>query len=101
MCRSPATESRAGQFSVGTLGAVSSIIRGLGDMPGRKSVVLISEALRMFGAQGRNVQLVRALKALTDEANAYSVAGLIHIFGCRYDFMNIGRGAATQRRRAP
>jgi VWFA-related protein len=67
-------ESRAGQYSVGTIGAIKSIVRGLGDLPGRKSVVLISEAFRMFTAQGRNTQLVQSLTLLTDEANANSVA---------------------------
>ena len=67
-------ESRAGQYSVGTIGTINAIIRGLGEMPGRKSVVLISEAFRMFTAQGRNVELVQALRRLTDEANANSVA---------------------------
>jgi len=67
-------ESRAGQYSVGTIGTINSIVRGLGDMPGRKSVVLISEAFRLFTAQGRNTQLVQSLRLLTDEANANSVA---------------------------
>ena len=67
-------ETRAGQYSVGTIGAIGAIIRGMGQMPGRKSIVLISEALRLFSAQGRNNQLVDSLRRLTDEANANSVA---------------------------
>ena len=67
-------ESRAGQYSVGTIGAIGAIVRGMGEMPGRKSIVLISEAFRMFSAQGRNMLLVDALRRLTDEANANSVA---------------------------
>jgi VWFA-related protein len=67
-------ESRAGMYSVGTLGQVTSIIRALGDMPGRKSLVLVSEAFRLFSAQGRNTQLMQLLRSLTDEANANSVA---------------------------
>ena len=67
-------ESRAAQYSVGTIGTIGAIVRGLGDMPGRKSVVLISEAFEMFTTQGRNVQLVQALRQLTDDANANSVA---------------------------
>ena len=69
-----AEETRAGQYSVGTIATMNAIVRGLGDMPGRKSIVLISEAFRMFSAQGRNVQLIQALRSLTDEANANSVA---------------------------
>ncbi len=67
-------ESRAGMYSVGTLGTVSSIVRSLGEMPGRKSLILISEAFRLFSAQGRNAQLLQTLRLLTDEANANSVA---------------------------
>ena len=67
-------ESRAGQYSVGTIGTVNAIVRGMSEMPGRKSIVLISEAFRLFSAQGRNVQLVQELRRLTDEANANSVA---------------------------
>jgi VWFA-related protein len=37
-----AEESRAGLYSVGTFGSASAVVRGLADMPGRKSVVLIS-----------------------------------------------------------
>ncbi len=43
-------------------------------MPGRKSIVFISEAFRLFSAQGRNVQLVEAMQRLTDRANAASVS---------------------------
>jgi VWFA-related protein len=68
-----AEETRAGLYSVGTLGTVNAIVRGLGEMPGRKSVVLISEAFQLFTAQGRNVDLIHALGRLTDEANANSV----------------------------
>ncbi len=68
-----ANESRAGMYSVGTMGTISSIIKGMGDMPGRKSIVLISESFELKDAQGRNMQLVNALRRITDEANANSV----------------------------
>src|SRR5687768_4908360 len=66
-------ETRAGQYSVGTIGTLKAIVRGMGEMPGRKSMILISEAFQMFSAQGRNVDLVQTLGILTDEANANSV----------------------------
>ena len=69
-----AEESRAGMYAVGTMGTVNAIIKGMAEMPGRKSIVLISEAFRLFHAQGRNVQLIQELQRLTDEANANSVA---------------------------
>jgi VWFA-related protein len=68
-----AEETRAGQYSVGTIGTMNAIVRGLGEMPGRKSIVLVSEAFRLFSVQGRNVQLLNSLRQLTDEANANSV----------------------------
>src|SRR5215216_2436601 len=68
-----AEEKRAGMYSVGTLGTVNAIIKGMGEMPGRKSIVLISEAFELSDAQGRNVQLVQAMRRITDEANANSV----------------------------
>ena len=67
-------ESRAGLYSVGTFGTVTSIVQGLTEMPGRKSLIFISEAFRLFSAQGRNVQLLTAMQRLTDQANAASVS---------------------------
>ena len=69
-----AEESRANIYSVGTFNAVGSIVRGLGEMPGRKSLVLFSEAFRLFTAQGRNYQLINAMRSLTERANAASVS---------------------------
>src|SRR5215211_9506148 len=68
-----AEEKRAGIYSVGTMGTMSAIVRGMGEMPGRKSIVLFAEAFELFDAEGRNEQLVIALRRLTDEANANSV----------------------------
>ena len=36
-------EFRKDVFAVGTLGAVSYVVRGLHDLPGRKSILLVSE----------------------------------------------------------
>src|SRR6185369_11843910 len=41
-------EFRSDVFSVGTLGAVSYVIRGLSDLPGRKSVLLISDGFKIM-----------------------------------------------------
>lgn len=69
-----AEEMRAGLYSVGTFGAVGALVRGMADLPGRKSLVFFSEAFRLFQAQGRNVQLIKAMQQLTDQANAASVS---------------------------
>jgi VWFA-related protein len=67
-------EGRAGLYSVGTFNSVGTIVRSLGELPGRKSLVLFSEAFRLFTTQGRNVQLINSMRHLVDQANAASVS---------------------------
>lgn len=66
-------DKRAELYSVGTFGALSPVIQSLGELPGRKSLVLVSEAFRLFTAEGRNNQLILAMRRLTEQANAASV----------------------------
>ncbi len=90
-------QTRDEYFSVGTLGAVGFVIRSLGDLPGRKSVLLFSDGIRLFarnktsvrndsgsgggrpGIKGEsastveNVRVMESLRRLTDEANRASV----------------------------
>jgi VWFA-related protein len=61
-------------FSVGTLGALNYIIRGLRTLPGRKSIVLLSDTLVLFNAPGEgNYRTIQAMRRLTDLANRASV----------------------------
>ncbi|HMG76164.1 MAG TPA: VWA domain-containing protein [Pyrinomonadaceae bacterium] len=61
-------------FSVGTLGALNYIIRGLRTLPGRKSVVLLSDTMAIFDSNGEgNLRTIQALRRLTDLANRASV----------------------------
>jgi VWFA-related protein len=61
-------------FSVGTLGAINYIIRGLRPMPGRKAVVLLSDTMNLFDSHGEgNYRTIQALRRLTDLANRASV----------------------------
>ena len=61
-------------FSVGTLGALNYIIRGLRQMPGRKSVVLMSDTMNLFNTKGgENYRTMQSLRRLTDLANRASV----------------------------
>lgn len=64
--------ARAVNYTIGTFGALSFVMRGLSEMPGRKAVVLVAESFRLFTNQGRNVQLLETLKRLTDQANLSS-----------------------------
>lgn len=60
-------------FSVGTLGAVNYVVRGLRELPGRKSVVLLSEGFRIFDRDRDNSRIRDSLRRLTDLANRASV----------------------------
>lgn len=70
-------EFREDSFSVGTLGAVNYVIRGMRELPGRKALMLFSEgfALMENGSTlvGANPRIEGALKNLTDLANRSSV----------------------------
>ena len=68
-----AEDKRAELYSVGTFGSLAPIVQSLGEMPGRKSLVLVSEAFRLFTVEGRNNQLILAMRRLTEQANAASV----------------------------
>ncbi|HEV2704462.1 MAG TPA: VWA domain-containing protein [Pyrinomonadaceae bacterium] len=60
-------------FSVGTLGALNFIVRGLKDLPGRKSVVLFSDGFKLYTEDPGNVRVVDSLRRLTDLARRASV----------------------------
>ncbi|MEK6335394.1 MAG: VWA domain-containing protein [Acidobacteriota bacterium] len=62
-------------LSVGTLGAIGYVVRGLRELPGRKSVLLVSDGFRLFDRNnlGRTQRVLQALRLLTDQANRASV----------------------------
>ncbi len=62
-------------LSVGTLGALSYVVRGLRELPGRKSVLLVSDGFRLMDNKdlGRNRRVLDSLRVLTDQANRASV----------------------------
>lgn len=62
-------------FSVGTLGAISYVVRGLRELPGRKSILLVSDGIKIFNSSdlARNDRVLQALRRLTDQANRASV----------------------------
>lgn len=81
-----ADQFREELFTVGTLGALNHIIRGLKELPGRKSVLLITDGFNIFptahsntssraegSAPGGNDRVLEALRRLTDLANRASV----------------------------
>jgi VWFA-related protein len=68
-------------FSVGTLGALNYVVRGLRELPGRKGVVLFSDGLPLFdrdsaedgGRTEANSKIFNAMRRLIDLANRASV----------------------------
>jgi len=62
-------------FSVGTLGTLRYVVSGLREMPGRKSVLLFSDGLKIFnpGDPNSTNRVQTALESLTDFANRASV----------------------------
>ena len=67
------SEYREDVFAVGTLGALNFVVRGLRDLPGRKSVILFSDGLQLFRREQTNYRVLEALRRLTDLANRASV----------------------------
>jgi VWFA-related protein len=71
-------EFRSDLFSVGTLGAISYVVRGLSDLPGRKSILLISDGFKITNVEplsrpNRNDRTLNRLQQLIDETSRASV----------------------------
>ena len=60
-------------FTVGTLGTLSSLLRGLKDLPGRKSVMLFSDGIKILNSDGLSPYVLDDLRRLADLANRASV----------------------------
>jgi VWFA-related protein len=67
-----ADEFRSENFSVGTLGALNYIIRGMRELPGRKAVVLFSEGFVTNTKEGFS-RIYERMRFLADLANRSSV----------------------------
>jgi VWFA-related protein len=70
-------EFRNDNFSIGTLGALNYIIRGMDQLPGRKSLVLFSEGFQTY-TKDRGMRaptrIANALRFLADRANRSAVS---------------------------
>jgi VWFA-related protein len=66
---------REDMFAVGTLGAINYVVRGMKELPGRKSILLMSDGIKIFNRDdpGRSTRVLDALRRLTDAANRASV----------------------------
>ena len=68
-------EFRRDTFAVGTLGAVSYVVRGLKDLPGRKSILLVSDGFKIYDRNDptKTYLAQQRLQRLIDEAGRASV----------------------------
>jgi VWFA-related protein len=66
-------EYRRELFTVGTLGALNYVVRGLREMPGRKAVILFSNGLPLMDSRGESTLYIGILRRLVDLANRASV----------------------------
>lgn len=64
-----AAEFQEGIFAAGTLGAVNYIMRGMGQIPGRKAIMLFSDGFKLFSRKGANSRIIDGLRNLSDLAN--------------------------------
>ncbi|MEO8073555.1 MAG: VWA domain-containing protein, partial [Acidobacteriota bacterium] len=68
---------RASVFATGTLGAVNYVIKGMKELPGRKSIMLLSDGFQLFEKNGGGLvdssRVLRSLENLIDAANRASV----------------------------
>ncbi|HKB65893.1 MAG TPA: VWA domain-containing protein [Pyrinomonadaceae bacterium] len=62
-------------FAVGTLGAISYVVKGMRELPGRKSILLMSDGFKISSADDpeRNFRTLLALRRLIDQANRATV----------------------------
>ncbi len=71
------SEFRESVFATGTLGAISYIVRGMQDLPGRKSVMLLSDGFKLFSTDALGFKdsgrVMDSLRRLVDQANRASV----------------------------
>ncbi len=70
-------------FSIGTLGAINFIIKGMGELPGRKSIMLFSDGFAICSPDkpDRCSRLLESVKKLTDLSNRAAV--VIYSFDAR------------------
>jgi VWFA-related protein len=66
-------EQRMERFTVGTLGSLNFIVRGLRELPGRKAVVLFSDGILLRDSRGDTQRYLTIFERLIDLANRSSV----------------------------
>jgi len=77
------SDFREDVFSVGTLGAINFIVKGMNDLPGRKSIMLFSDGFAICSPENpdRCARIVDSVRKLTDLSNRAAVS--IYTFDAR------------------
>ncbi len=92
---------REDSFAVGSLGAIRFVVNAMKDFPGRKSVVLFTENIRMISQGSTDEMVARAVQQLSDAASRASV--VIHAIDPRgmpdYNITPADDTAGMSRRR--
>jgi VWFA-related protein len=70
--RAEFNEFRQDVFAVGTVATLANVMHGLALLPGRKSVVMISEGFKIYSYQGRSERILEAIRRLAEESNRAS-----------------------------
>ena len=60
-------------FTVGTLGAIRYVLRGVAELPGRKAIVIFSDGFKLKDADNHYGQVLDTLRMLVDAANRAGV----------------------------
>ena len=72
-----ANDFRADIFATGTLGAINYVVRGMKELPGRKSIMLLSDGFQLFTENSDGFRdssrILDSLRQLVDLANRSSV----------------------------
>ncbi len=70
-------------FSVGTLGAINFVVKGMNDLPGRKSIMLFSDGFAICSPENpdRCARIIDSVRKLTDLSNRAAVS--IYSFDAR------------------
>ena len=68
---------RQSLFATGTLGAINYIVRGMQELPGRKSIMLMSDGFKLYTKDESgfvdSTRVLESLRRLVDQANRASV----------------------------
>jgi VWFA-related protein len=88
-------------FAVGTLGAIGYVVKGMRELPGRKSILLMSDGFRISSLDDpeRNYRTLLALRRLIDQANRATVviytmnASGLQVFGLTAADSTAGRSS--------